>query len=265
MQNQQLLKADTPRYSALAVTGRHRELRWLAISLATLFGLFVLSLFVAPWQQNVPARGRVIAYAPLDRQQAVEAPIEGRVTKWYVGEGDKVKEGQIIAELADNDPSILQRLRQEKRAAESQIKSVEDSMKRIEEQIESENEARDSAIETAELKIEVAENDYDAAIRALDAERANYKTAKINQKRIRELFGKGLSSKRDLELAELEFQKSSTAVDRAKAKLESAKAKISSAKAELAEKGSTYGLLKSAAHVPGSIRAEQNARRRKPH
>ncbi len=69
----------------------------LAKTIARLFScvlvLVVIALAFVPWQQNSPAHGRVVAFAPLDRQQTVEAPVDGRVVHWHVREGDRVTEG----------------------------------------------------------------------------------------------------------------------------------------------------------------------------
>ncbi len=45
---------------------------------------FILIAF-APWQQSVKGTGGVIAYATDERQQTLEAPIKGRITR--LGEG----------------------------------------------------------------------------------------------------------------------------------------------------------------------------------
>ncbi|HVK70426.1 MAG TPA: biotin/lipoyl-binding protein, partial [Polyangium sp.] len=70
-----------------------RLTRTIARMLIALLALVAVALVVVPWQQNSPAHGRVIAFAPLDLQQTIEAPVEGRVVRWYVNEGDHVEEG----------------------------------------------------------------------------------------------------------------------------------------------------------------------------
>ena len=80
-------------------------------------GLFgFLALVLAPWQQNIDGKGRVVARAPVERQQDIDAPIEGRITRWLVREGSVVKTGDVLFELTDNDPLILQRLNEERAA-----------------------------------------------------------------------------------------------------------------------------------------------------
>ncbi len=91
----------------------------------TLFGsgavLIVLILAFLPWQQTAVGAGRVVAFSPVDRQQDINSPIEGRVQKWHVSEGSRVDAGQLIVELSDNDPEILQRLQMERNALEKRV------------------------------------------------------------------------------------------------------------------------------------------------
>ena len=48
------------------------------ILIGSFIALAILLVFV-PWQQSVDGVGRVIAYAPQERQQLIEAPLEGRL------------------------------------------------------------------------------------------------------------------------------------------------------------------------------------------
>ena len=86
--------------------------------LVSVFVLFSLAALLAPWTQNIRGRGRVLAYAPDQRQQPIEATISGRVEKWFVQEGTQVKKGDPIVELTDNDESMLERLGAERAAIE---------------------------------------------------------------------------------------------------------------------------------------------------
>jgi adhesin transport system membrane fusion protein len=87
--------------------------RRLAVGLAVFFVVLVPALLLAPWTQTVHGTGRAIAFNPVQRPQFIVSPIEGRVKKWHVVEGDKVRAGQLLAELVDNDPRMLERLREQ--------------------------------------------------------------------------------------------------------------------------------------------------------
>ena len=66
--------------SVLRLTLSTQSARVLARRLVLAALVLIALLALAPWQQSLPGHGRVIAYAPLDRQQALEAPMDGRVT-----------------------------------------------------------------------------------------------------------------------------------------------------------------------------------------
>ena len=56
--------------------------------------------------------GRVIALTPLERQQTISAPVDGRVVRWHVVEGTRVKQGDVVVDVSDNDPGMIERLRE---------------------------------------------------------------------------------------------------------------------------------------------------------
>lgn len=105
-----------PRRLALHAIAVPKSQRILARVLVALLATTVFALTVTPWQQNVTGSGRVLAFRPEERPQNIEAPVEGRIAKWYVVEGSKVKKGDAIVDLSDNDPSIMERLGQERTA-----------------------------------------------------------------------------------------------------------------------------------------------------
>lgn len=96
-----------------------------ARALVVAFFTLVIVLLFTPWQQTAMGDGRVMAFAPGDRVQLITANIDGRVARWYVREGDKVKEGDLLAKMADNDPEILNRLQSEREALVRQIRALE--------------------------------------------------------------------------------------------------------------------------------------------
>jgi len=120
-----------------------------------------LILGLTPWQQFALGNGKVIAFSPTDRQHTVNSPVNGRIKKWYVDEGMRVKPGDPIVDISDNDPEILARLKLEK--------------------------------EAILLKIIAAKQ----AIHA----------GKANLERQKQLYNQGINSKRQYELAQIEYAK----------------------------------------------------------
>lgn len=220
-----ITRLDQLRPSMLA-TRSPRAARVLARMLGTALVLVVLALVFAPWQQSVPGQGRVIAYAPLERQQHIEAPIEGRIQEWYVQEGSRVHAGEAIAELSDNDPEILARLERERRAAETRKVAAQGSVDVAKSRIESLELAGKAVRSSAGLRVDIARDRLRAAERAVDAAEAAERTARLNLERQRALFDEGLASKRHVELAEMEFETKHADLDRAEASLRAAKREI---------------------------------------
>jgi multidrug efflux pump subunit AcrA (membrane-fusion protein) len=98
--------------------------KMIAYIFQAIFVLSIFALIFVPWVQTSFANGKVIAYQPNDRQQNVEAPVEGRISKWHVLEGHVVKAGDPIADISDIDPNIVQRLRAELKAAEDRLEAA---------------------------------------------------------------------------------------------------------------------------------------------
>lgn len=185
--------------------------------------LAAIVLWFTPWQQAAHGEGRVIAYAPDERRQNLEAPIEGRVLRWYVREGSVVKKGDPIVELSDNDPDIMHRLRTERDAISARLDAAKARARSLESRIDSLEDSRTSAIAAAESRIRMATQRVTAAEQALSFANASLTTARLNIDRQRSLTEQGLTSKRNLELTELEETRAKTEVERAKVTLEAAK------------------------------------------
>lgn len=93
---------------------------WQKIFTKLLMGSFlfiILILTVTPWQQTSTGSGKITAIDPNDRVQYINAPVGGRVQKWFVKDGDQLKVGDPIVEIVDNDPNFVDRLKIERDSA----------------------------------------------------------------------------------------------------------------------------------------------------
>ncbi|MBK9260431.1 MAG: HlyD family efflux transporter periplasmic adaptor subunit [Polyangiaceae bacterium] len=210
-----------------------RITRTIARLFSALFALVAIALVVVPWQQNSPAHGRVIAFAPLERQQTVEAPVDGRVIRWHVREGDRVSEGASLVDIADNDADLVSRLEREKDALLARIEAARKRSSSVGDRITSLESSRDSALRAATSRVRMAKDRIRAAEQAVIAAKAANTTAEQNLERQRTLFNDGLTSKRTVELAELGAAKASTDVERANAALSAARSEESALEADV--------------------------------
>ena len=181
---------------AITRAGSSRLPRLMARVLAMLFVGFVLAIWFLPWQQFVSGTGKVIAFDPLERRINVEAPVSGNVRKLHVVEGQRVRKGEVIVEIQDNDPNLLANLRSQhdslivRRAAAAQ--RVDD----LELQIRQQDQAKGQALDAAQQRVA--------------AEKITAETAQLNFNRVSELRKSGLVSERDYEVAR-QLQESSDA------------------------------------------------------
>ncbi|PJZ88903.1 transporter [Leptospira levettii] len=194
----------------------------LAYILTVIFFLSVLILLYVPWQQTTMGFGRVVAYAPLDRQQVIESPISGRVVKWHVHEGTRVKKGDPIIDISDNDPNFITRIREERNALLQRLEAARSREDNIRSRILSLRSSMGSAVSAADSRRMMAKDRVRASEQAVDAAKAALKTANLNLDRQKQLWEKGLTSKRTLELAELDHTNAETGLDRARAAYDAA-------------------------------------------
>lgn len=133
--------------------------RMLAVALLTL----LLFLVFTPWVQTAPGIGQVTAFHPEDRLQTVNAPVSGKISRWYVQDGAQVLEGDPIVEIIDNDPRLVERLEAERDAVKRKFEAVQ------------------IAMETAEINLNRQEDLFNRGLSArkeFEDARIKYKTLK---------------------------------------------------------------------------------------
>lgn len=196
------------------------------------FCICIILLFILPWQQTVFGSGKVVAYAPLNRQQFIEAPIDGRIVHWHVMEGSQVKKGDRIVEISDNDPQFLERLQEEKAAIESRVIAIQARAESFKARIKSLEASMDNGVSAAKSRTRMSGDRVDAAEHAVEAAEAVYKTATLNLNRQKSLASSGLASARAVEMAEVETARALTDLNRSKASLSAAKSEAVAIKAD---------------------------------
>jgi multidrug efflux pump subunit AcrA (membrane-fusion protein) len=219
--------------AALAQAETHPAARLLARWLAVILLVLVVLLAFTPWQQNITGIGRVVAYAPVERQQTVGAPVEGRLLRWLVREGSQVQAGDVLAELSDNDPMLLQRLEAERETVLARQAATRARLETAREQLRMAEAARPQALQAAQSRVRMADERRLAARHALTAAQAAAQTSRYNLDRQERLQGKGLSSRRTLELAQLEMTQRRTETERTGAALRAAESELAAIQADL--------------------------------
>jgi multidrug resistance efflux pump len=181
---------------------------------------FVIILIVAPWIQNVAGSGIVTSFSPDQRPQTIDALIEGRIEKWYVKEGDYVREGDTIVVLRDIDTKFLDPKFQERQ------------------QVIRDNEVAEAQLEViiAKQKVIQAKAKVLAAEAAVTNANIDAATARVRYERAESLFSQGLASRRELETNLLALQKALNDSVKARTDLEVENQALANANTELQAK-----------------------------
>lgn len=213
----------------------------------TLYGLGFFSLIVMflPWTQNIKSTANVTALRPNQRPQTIQSIIAGRIEKWYVQEGQFVKQGDTILFISETkeeylDPNLVDNTEQQLKAKELTVKSYFEKVNANDNQI-------DALIKSRVLKIEQAKNKLiQSNLKVLSdsielqASELNYKIAKEQLKRMEELYKEGLKSLTDLEIRRQKLQETQAKLIGQENKFIGSKNEVLNAKIELQSINADY-------------------------
>jgi membrane fusion protein, adhesin transport system len=199
------MKSPSPALAALVASPWASRVAGHAV--LVLLAITIVALIITPWQQNIAGDGRVIAFSPVERHQRLESPIDGRIARVLVAEGQVVSEGELLIEVADVDPQLMARLEGEQQLVNMRVAAADLRLSSITDRVASLRQSRDMAL-----------------VGAVAAKEA----AALNLPRIRDLAEQGLRSARDRELAELDINRATAEDSRAKALLVAATAEVAS-------------------------------------
>jgi multidrug resistance efflux pump len=129
-------------------TSRVRRVFWFII-------ITMLVIMFVPWTQNIRSEGAVTTLRQEQRPQQMNNIIPGRIVKWWVKEGDFVKKGDTIIQLAEIkddylDPQLLERTDQQKTAEKMTIDFYQNK------------------VQTAQLQIDALQNERDLKLSSID-------------------------------------------------------------------------------------------------
>lgn len=217
-----LALAQTP----LSVSRTAAACVW-AVLLTPLFLLFL------PWVQNIQGYGEVMAFLPNERQQTVDTPVGGRIVKWHVREGSRVKAGDLLADVADIDPDALVRLEGQKTELLAKIAAKNDEANSYRLQLAQIEAARDLQVGAARQRLDSAGEKARSAREAVASSEASLAAATVQSERMNRLLGSGVVSRRDTEIAQRDAEVARRNLNSARANLRSAEAELGVAGVEV--------------------------------
>lgn len=223
---------------ALRLARSSQHAKRIARVLLIMLAVTILVIAVAPWQQAISGSGNVIAFAPLERQQTIQAPIKGRIVRWGedIYENAYVEAGQEVVEIQDIDPLLLERLnmqltvtKEQETAVQAQLDAVRTSFRmaqtmvaNFEAQLEAYRAVKDQRIDAAEAYVAMAKERVAAEEQLLAEQEAAYEQELADFERHRNLYEDRIVSQYRFQLAERKMKETQAKVARAKAGLRAA-------------------------------------------
>ena len=230
-------KVNKSDYRSFGLVRDYKAARVFTRLLAIFFFIQLIVVFL-PWTQNIRSRGYVTTLHPDQRPQTINSIIGGRIEKWFVREGDFVKQGDTIvyiSEIKDEyfDPELLSRTEAQIKAKEMTVSSYMDKVRALDNQIDALLKAKRLRLEQADNLITQAELKIQSdSINVLDAT-TNYDISVKQLDRMQQLYDDGLKSLTDLETRKLKVQESLAKKISAENKLLTSKNELINAQVEL--------------------------------
>ena len=167
------------------------------------FGFLLILLFL-PWTQNISSSGHVTTLYQDQRPQQINTVIPGKIVKWYIKEGDVVKKGDTIVELADVkddylDTNLVARTRDQLVSKEQKLLFYSEKINAIESQINAIENNRNLKINSLENKIEQFKRKLISDSSEVIAAEVDYKISQEQLTRGKQLFNQGVVSLVELE------------------------------------------------------------------
>lgn len=191
-----------------------------------------------PWQQTSRGSGEVIAYAPQERQQAIQAPVKGIVERIGKGlvEGSVVKKDDFILEIQPF--AADQKMRLESQLNELDIKEQSANVKAeaYGQNVAGFTEALEFTVNAAEEMVESAEAKLESKQNLVAAYTAKELQARLNLERQKSLYEGGVRSEKEIEKLQKEWDVTKSELESVKQDVMAMENELQAKRAELKEK-----------------------------
>ncbi len=198
--------------SSLLRVESKKSSRKLITAVSILFGVMFIFLFL-PWTQNIQSMGKVTTLRPEQRPQTINTMISGRIEKWFVKDGDKVKKGDTIlyiSEIKEDyfDPNLIARTKDQLKNKELSVTSYTDKIKSLDNRVDALLDNGQLQLQQAKIKLQQAELKVRADSIEYYTAIENNKIAEDQYKRFEKLKKEGLKSQTELEARKIALQRS---------------------------------------------------------
>ena len=225
---------------ALNMVQSSRRVRRIGHWVLAVMLVFVLMMFLLPWQQSARGTGRVIAFIPQERQQPVTSPIKGVVAMVAPGlrEGDVVQQGTVILELQPAAANAVEQIHFQIADLREKMQSARIKAEVYQRNISDFTDARDYAVRAAQEMIESSEAKLAAKQNLVPGYKAKELQAQQNFERQKTLFEQGATAEKELEKLKKDWDVALSDLASAEFEVTSASKEVEAKKHELEQRRS---------------------------
>lgn len=195
------------RTAAVHLVQSSRWARRLAKFLLAGLVVSIIAMGVLPWQQTSRGSGRVVAFAPQERQQSVQAPTKGIVAKIADGlvEGSLVKKGDFLLEVQPFAANMVEQLGGQLNELKTKEETAKVKAEAYGQNIEGFTEALEFAMSAAAELVSAAKAKLQSKKNQIRAYEAKELQARLNYERQKGLFRRGLKPAKEIEKLKKEW------------------------------------------------------------
>jgi multidrug resistance efflux pump len=204
-----LVSSSEVRLPALKLVQSSLVIRRSANILLGLLAITTVAMLLVPWQQSARGSGKVVAFAPQERQQTVMCPVkEGVVARVADGmvEGQHVEQGQFILEIQPTAANLVEQLQAQLQDLKTKLGTAHTKVEVYGRNVVDFEAAQRAAVDAADELVAAAEAKWDAKKRLVPGYEAKELQARLNLERQKRLFEKGVTAEKEIEKLQKDWQ-----------------------------------------------------------
>ena len=187
-------------------------------------GLIMLGVIFLPWTQNIRSKGQITSLYQEQKPQKIYSPIAGKISRWWVKEGDFVEQGDTLAKISEIkaeylDPKLISRTQEQLDAKKGTVSYYEQKVKSTEDQIAN---LRSSKA----LKQDQLTNKITALQQKLTGEKAEFEAASNEYNLVKDQFERNQKMYKEGLISQTQFQQRNASMQNSLAKKTTAENKV---------------------------------------
>ena len=187
-------------------------------------GIILVGVLFLPWTQNIRSKGQITSLYQEQKPQKIYSPIAGKISRWWVKEGDFVEQGDTLAKISEIkaeylDPKLISRTQEQLDAKKGTVSFYEQKVRATEDQIANLRSSKSLKQDQLTNKITALQQKITGERSELEAANNEYNLVKDQFERNSKMYKEGL-------ISQTQFQQRNAAMQNALAKKTIAENKV---------------------------------------